>query len=360
MKGARYARVAVIGMVAAMLSACGSDESEDVSSAGFDDEYESILPTTYGLYAIQDGQLGRLDGERSFQIETWESRSALEPDVQFIVFDRALDDRSVRLQNAIEMRRLAHVRNEVSATGAVTPTGRDIWVVADLPELSVPLDFAPVPGRQDMIRVVPSRALEPGLYALEFRHGDSVTSGRFGVGWAEVDKDAYIAANCVDRYAGQNTTTYRLCSDARPQTGALGQPGSSPTVEPLAPQPSLGALAPSAGSQGPGTAAAAPAAGARGSTLELRQVQATKADDQGVPILTVQGVVVNVSNVAQPVPRLVATIKDLKGTALDSWSFAAETTHLPPGGTTGFRTETIYTTTQPTNVSVTFARQSGS
>ena len=223
MIGARYARVALIGMLAATLSACGSDESEDTaSSVEFDDEYASVLPSKYGLYAIQDGQLGRLDGERSFQVETWESRSALQPDVQFIVFDRALDDRSVRLQNAIEMRRLAHVRNDVSATGAVTPTGRDIWVVADLPDLAVPLDFAPVPGRPDMIRVIPSSALEPGLYALEFRQGDSVTSGRFGVGWDEVDKDAYIADNCVDRYAGQNTT-YRLCSHARPQTGALSR-----------------------------------------------------------------------------------------------------------------------------------------
>jgi hypothetical protein len=62
----------------------------------------------------------------------------------------------------------------------------------------------------------------------------------------------------------------------------------------------------------------------------------------------------------QPVPRLVATIKDMQGAALNSWSFAAEVTHLPPGGTTGFRTETIYTTSQPTNVSVTFARTTGS
>jgi hypothetical protein len=343
-----------------MLSACGSDDSEETSSVGFDDEYASVLPSKYGLYAVQDGQLGRLDGERSFQVETWESRSALQPDVQFIVFDRALDDRSVRLQNAIEMRRLAHVRNDVSATGAVTPTGRDIWVVADLPELAVPLDFAPVPGRPDMIRVVPSRALEPGLYALEHHHGDTVTSGRFGVGWGEADKDTYIAANCVDRYAGQNTT-YRLCSDASPQTGALPQ-RSLPAFEPLAPQPSLGTLAPSAGSQ---SSTAAPAQGgaaaaAPGSTLELRQVQATKAEDQGVPILTVQGIVVNVSNVMQPVPRLVATVKDMQGAALNSWSFAAEVTHLPPGGTTGFRTETLHTTSQPTNVSVTFARTVGS
>jgi hypothetical protein len=378
MIGARCARIATIGLLAVMLPACGSDDSEDIASTiGFGDEEASVLPSKYGLYAIQDGQLGRVDGERSFQVETWESRSALQPGVQFIVFDRALDDRSVRLQNVIRLRRVAHLRNEVAATGVATPTGKDVWVVADLPDFAVPLDFAPVAGQSEMIRAVPSRALEPGLYALEFDQGDSAISGRFGVAWGEIDKNAYIAANCVDRYAGQK---YRLCSDSRPQTGALAQPTGAlpqaktiPQFEPLPPARGTalnsGALAPSAvPSQSPsvgqpqgaspgaskslGQLTAAPTAG----TLELRQVQASKADDQGVPILTVQGLIVNVSKVVQPVPRLVATVKDLQGTELDSWSFAAEVTHLPPGGSTGFRTETVYptATTQSTNVSVTF------
>lgn len=380
MIGAKCARIAMLGLLAAMLPACGSDDSEDTASAvGFGDEDVSVLPSKYGLYAVQDGQLGRIDGDRSFQVETWESRSALQPGVQFIVFDRALDDRSVRLQNAIKLRRLAHVRNEVAATGVATPTGKDIWVVADLPELMVPLDFAPVPGRGEMIRAVPSRRLEPGLYALEFRQGDSAVAGRFGVGWTDIDKNAYIAANCVDRYAAQ-TAKYRLCSESRPQTGALPQPSgallqpkSMPQFEPIPPPRAsalnAGTLAPSAGqSQSPsatqsqganpgasnsqGQLTAAPKTG----NLELRQVQASKADDQGAPILTVQGLIVNVSKVVQPVPRLVATVKDLQGKELDSWSFAAEVTHLPPGGSTGFRSETVYptATTQSTNVSVTF------
>ena len=383
MIGARCARIATIGLMAAMLTACGSDDSDETASTyGFGDENASVLPSKYGLYAVQDGQLGRIDGERSFQVETWESRSALQPGVQFIVFDRTLQDRSVRLQNVIKLRRVAHVRNDVAATGIASPTGKDVWVVADLPEFVVPLDFAPLPGQAEMIRAVPSRALEPGLYSLEFDQGDSVISGRFGVAWAETDKDAYIAANCVDRYAGQSAR-YRLCSDSPAQTGALPQPSgalpqpsgalpqpsgalpqpsATPAFEPVSPSgggalggvaPSTGEIQGSSGTSGTlGQQTAAPKAG----NLELRQVQASKADDQGVPILTVQGVVVNVSSMVQPVPRLVATVKDPQGNELDSWSFAAEATHLPPGGSTGFRTETVYpaAATGSTNVSVTF------
>jgi hypothetical protein len=324
----RYARFGWIGLLAALLPACGSDSDEVAETLTvYDDGSGSAVPSRYGLYAIQDGRLGRLDGERSFQVETWESRSDLLPAVEFIVFDRALDDRALRLENAITLRRLAHVRNDVAATGAAVPMAKDVWVVADLPDFAVPLDFAPLAGRPDMVRAMPARPLEPGLYALEFRSGESVASGRFGVSWSDVDKDAYVAANCVDRYAGQ-AVKYRPCS--------LQQLGSE--VSPGKMSPQAGQVQDS--SAGP---------------LELRQVQAVKATDQGAPILTVQGVVVNVSNVAQPVPRLMATVKDVQGAELDRWTFAAEAAQLPPGGSTGFRTETVYPTTESANVAVTFA-----
>jgi hypothetical protein len=143
---------------------------------------------------------------------------------------------------------------------------------------------------------------------------------------------------------------------------ALPQPRTMPQFDPVPPVSgnALGNLAPSAGQSqaGTGTSSAAGnlAAAPKASNLELRQVEATKADDQGVPVLTVQGVIVNVSKTVQPVPRLVATVKDLQGKELDSWSFAAEVTHLPPGGQTGFRSETVYPApaTESTNVSVTF------
>src|SRR5262245_27185478 len=92
--------IGVVGLLAATLSACGGgrparEETQAYDDAGF------ALPARYGLYVIDDnGQLGRLDGEKSFQVQTWGSRSSLNPDVQFIIFDRALSDRSVRLADA--------------------------------------------------------------------------------------------------------------------------------------------------------------------------------------------------------------------------------------------------------------------
>src|SRR5262249_22054509 len=73
--------------------------------------------------------------------------------------------------------------------------------------------------------------------------------------------------------------------------------------------------------------------------LKLRDVQAARTMDQGVAILTVQGTVVNTSGEARRVPPLLATVRDTKGTELDRWTFSAELAEIPPGGSTGFRTE---------------------
>lgn len=319
---ADIARMMLVGILAGWLSACGSDAPEP-PTAQLDDE-DVDLPSRYGLYALQDEKLGRIDGDRDYQIATWEGRSALTPEVTFLLFDRALGDRSVRLQDTVKLRRLAHLRNDISETGAVKPMTRDAWVAADLPEFSVPLDFAPVSGNPEMVRAMPSKPLPSGLYALELRHGGAAVGGRFGVGWGGADQAAYMAANCVDRYAGK-PVTYRACADGPPQ----------------------GAAKPA------GTAAAALPQG-----LELRQVQANKTTDQGMPILTLQGVIVNSSNRVQAVPQLEAVIRDPQGAELDRWTFAAELRQLQPGASTGFRTETIYPTTTSTNVAVTFLADS--
>jgi hypothetical protein len=400
----RYFVLAAISLLAT-LSGCGGSSRNDAARSDIQFDEDAALPSRYGLYVVQDGQFGRLDGEKSFQVETWANRSSLQPDVTFVIFDRALADRAVRLDDAIKVRKVAHVRNDVTATGA-TPVPNDVWVVADSPQFAVPVDFQPIPGAPEMVRVIPTRPLSPGLYSVQFRLGDSAVAGRFGVKWSNIDKGQYAAANCVDRYQG-TPPSYRLCSDQSAQLPKqtimqqplqqqpqyqqqplyqqpvqqqpltqqglppqntlqrqLVEPYRTPPAVPLAPepapqqqttqQPQRQALQQQPQQQPPQQPTAMPSA----QGLKLRDVQAARTMDQGVAILTVQGTVVNTSKEARRVPALMATVRDTKGTELDRWTFSAEIPDLPPGGSTGFRTETIYPTNQSTNVAVTFASDS--
>ena len=393
-----YRGLAAAGVLAAMLSACGSSGGSN-SNSGNDtaqvevqsDDSDTALPARYGLYVVEEGELGRLDAEKNVQVQTWDSRSSLHPDVTFIVFDRSLADRSVRLGDVIMLRKVAHVRNDVAASGAATPLQKDVWVVADSPEFAVPLDFQPIHGSPEMVRVIPTRPLAPGLYSFQFRLGGSAVAGRFGVQWSKIDKAQYASVNCVDRYAG-SPPGYKLCSDLSaqlprqqitqpplqqqplqqqslqppPQQNTLQyqliQPYKTPPAVPQAPEPPAPrqqALQQQPPQQPPPQQQArlpTPMPSAQG--LKLRDVQAARNMDQGVAILTVAGTIVNTTSEPRQVPPLMATVRDTKGTELDHWTFTAENPQLPPGGSTGFRTETIYPTNQSTNVAVTFASDS--
>ena len=387
-----YLGLAAAGALAAALSACGSS-SRSISgndSAQVEvqtDDSDAALPARYGLYVVEDGELGRLDAEKNVQVQTWDSRSSLHPDVTFIVFDRSLADRSVRLGDVIMLRKVAHVRNDVAASGAATPLQKDTWVVADAPDFAVPVDFQPIHGSPEMVRVIPTRPLTPGLYSFQFRLSGSAVAGRFGVQWSKIDKAQYASVNCVDRYPG-SPPTYKLCSDQSaavpnqqitqqplqqqslqqqplqqpPQQNTLQyqliQPYKTPPAVPQAPEqppPKQQALQQQAPQQ---QAPQQPVAMPSAQGLKLRDVQANRSVDQGVAILTVQGTIVNATSEPRRVPPLMATVSDMKGTQLDRWTFTSEIADLPPGGTTGFRTETIYPTTQSTNVAVTFASDS--
>ncbi len=382
-----FAGLAAAGLLAATLSACGSSDSgSDAAQVEVQsDDSDAALPARYGLYVVEEGELARLDAEKSVQVQTWDSRSSLHPDVTFIVFDRLLADRSVRLGDAITLRKVAHVRNDVAASGAATPLQKDTWVVADSPAFAVPLDFQPIHGSPEMVRVIPTRPLAPGLYSFQFHLGESAVAGRFGVQWSKIDKEQYASANCVDRYAG-SPPAYKLCSDLSaqlpkqqitqqplqqqpplqqqswPQQNTfqqqLIQPYKTPPAVPQAPEPppptQLALQQPAPPQQAPQQPTPMPSA----EGLKLRDVKAARTVDQGVAILTVEGTIVNASNEARQVPPLMATVSDTKGTQLDRWTFTAENPQISPGSTTGFRTETIYPTNQSTKVAVTFASDS--
>src|SRR5438552_16964444 len=124
-----YAGLVVAGLLAATLSACSSgggggrsrESGNDIAQVEVQsDDSDATLPARYGLYVVEKGELGRLDAEKSVQVQTWDSRSSLHPDVTFIVFDRSLADRSMRLGDVIMLRKVAHVRNDVPGAGAET------------------------------------------------------------------------------------------------------------------------------------------------------------------------------------------------------------------------------------------------
>jgi hypothetical protein len=331
MRGPRT-RFVALGVVAVLLAGCGSSDNEDTP-----DYQSSKLPDRYGIYAVQEGNIGRIDGDRSFQVDTWDKRSALGSQVTFIIFDPVISDRSLPLGERVRLRHVAHVRNEVTATGAVSPATKNNWVVAALPNFDIPLDFQPVEDRPDMVRAIPSRALAPGLYALQLTKGGAATAGRFGVKWDTADKDQYASTYCVDRYQGANVS-YRTCDQAPPARMAS---------ESLA--PAIG------GSQ----QAAVPRPGPAGQGLLLRDVQAVKSTVAGVPTLTVQGTVVNTTPFAHAVPPMVATLRDPQGRELKRWTFVAETSQILPGRSTGFRTDTMFdTAAQVGDLQVTFAQTS--
>ena len=326
--------------VAAMLSACGGSDEPDTSPAvDVPDTPVGALPDRYGLYAVQGDHIGRLNGDQNFEVSTWEHRQSLRPDVAFIVYDRRLADPSLALDQVIHLQRVPHVRNEVSPSGMAAPATANNWVAVDLPKFAVPIDFEPVSTSPQMVRVIPSRPLEPGLYSLEIRTANSALTGRFGVEWDKVDKARYSASYCVDRYTGASAS-YRGCGDAAPMAQL--------------PPSGEGQLAPS-GQLAPAGAAPPPAPALQpGAALQVRDVQAVRRNDGSMTTLLVQGVVVNASQTPQFVPQLVASLRDQQGQEVKRWEFTTEVTQLMPGRSTGFRTEVLDTSTGPTQVSIAF------
>ncbi|HTO84287.1 MAG TPA: hypothetical protein VMQ73_18830 [Methylomirabilota bacterium] len=87
----------------------------------------------------------------------------------------------------------------------------------------------------------------------------------------------------------------------------------------------------------------------------LQQVQSLRLSSGGMPVLVVQGVVVNMSRQQRAVPPLVAIVSDDQGNELQRWSFNAEVATLAPGASSGFRSEYFDSGAGGTKVTITFA-----
>ncbi len=77
-----------------------------------------------------------------------------------------------------------------------------------------------------------------------------------------------------------------------------------------------------------------------GEGLDLRDVTSVRRVIDGERTLIVRGVIVNLTDQPQPVPRLQASLTDGSGAEVTNWAFDADSSDLPPGGITTFQTTT--------------------
>lgn len=303
----RVLHAVLVGGVVAALAGCGFWRGS-ASPSDEPGQWATIKPGDDGLYAVNGKDLVRLDGDVDWEQKTWGERSNLPPDIEFVIRDSSLERREGSGANVAGVQKVAWVRSVVTSDGKIVPVSGSQWQSAPLPVLAVPLDFV---GRteSDLIRARPRQPLEPGLYSIYLDTGGSTREARFGVGWPEIDRQAYASTVCVDRYAGVKDA-YSLC-------------GGQSTASPADP-------------------------------LRIYLVQPdVRAIGQGQSMV-ISGVVINNSDQIQSVPVLAAELRDTGGRPLAQWRFQAASTTLEPGQHTTFRTEMERAPQQVHSVNVDF------
>jgi|SRR5579872_490482 len=303
------------------LVACGSSQPQ----VNLGNESSLPIPPTYGLYAYDGDQLIRLDGDSNWERSTWSSRSDLPPKVEFVVFSRSLTTDPTPLQKLIELRRVAHVRNDVSGNGNVVPAQNNRWAAPNLPDYQVALNFTPVPGHSDMVVAAPSDPLAQGLYSFSLAARPQPLDSRVGIGWSDVDQNQYAEAHCVDSYPGG----YRLCaeSDARANDPAAGMIANQPAAN----QPAAMTVA----------AVPAPGTNASVANLTVMNLRSSRSFVAGSRTLVVEGNLVNTSSALRTVPpQLVLSLLGADGTVLQTVAIAdLPPAVLAPGDSYHFRSE---------------------
>ena len=282
MKLARLLPYAVLVGVSMTLSACGAFRS-------------ALVPDEPGLYAnTGGGELQRLDGPADWERETWAERSDLSRDVHLVVAHPSLAEGTDALPERIRLRKVGWLRSEIGPNGVIAPVDGAKWVAPPIEGFTVPLDYAEVDGRADVIEARPrSGALEPGLYALELRTGAIQANGRLGVEWTGLDQTQYASAHCIDRYA-ESAPAFRHCSEQA-------------YAEPL-------------------------------DGLQVHLVEPERRSGDGGEFLVVRGLVVNNSGTPRQVPTLRAVLHGEDGRRLHAWPFAVPDQELAPGQSVSFQT----------------------
>lgn len=256
-------------------------------------------PPEPGLYALTaNDSLTRLDGSPEWEVRTWSLRADLVPETLLVIEHPALARQRPALGSpAVQLRRVAWLRSEINAEGAVMPAAERNWVDTDLDSLARPVQIHWISAYENTIVMRPLRPLEPGLYTLHFAETDPPLRARFGVGWNRLDQQLYAGNNCVDRYVGAEQE-YRACTDQAVDV----------SIVPLR-------------------------------KLRVQLLSAERQTIGGEPALVVKGTVANTGAESAQVPQLLARMLDQDGRVIGQWLFPADKQTLRPGETTSFRTD---------------------
>ncbi len=92
-----------------------------------------------------------------------------------------------------------------------------------------------------------------------------------------------------------------------------------------------------------------------GAGLELRKVAPGRAVENGVPTLTIDGEVANVSAVTRDVPKLRVALRDANDHVLQTWTVVVTDQRLLPGASVPFHTDVAQPPEAATGVVVSFA-----
>lgn len=270
-------------LLAGSLAACGGSSPQVAVDPAKPD----------GVYIVQDGRMGRLDEDPEKVVKTWEQRTNLKENVQFLVIDDSIAT-SPPDADRVSLQKVARIRNDVSKTGTVRKAKKTEWVASNVANYKIPVTVTRHSNSPRVLVVTANEALEPGLYSITYRTDKQRVGGRFGIGWGGIDKEQYASRYCVDRYLSK-PVMYRPCNERDALESAV---------------------------------------------LKVHGLQVKKQIINGKPALVLEGRLTNSSAQQQKVPVLLAVINDKGGRELSRWTFQPKVTQLRPGATLSFRTGT--------------------
>jgi predicted Zn finger-like uncharacterized protein len=96
-----------------------------------------------------------------------------------------------------------------------------------------------------------------------------------------------------------------------------------------------------------------PAASNLGAGIELRNVTSARQEEDGAPVLVIQGEVANASTSVRPVPTMRGSLRE-QGREIQSWTFQAAQSRLLPGEAASFVTRFKNPAPQATDLTITF------